>query len=503
MDVRVDRHHEFGRIDERPDAEVGRGAADHPAEEEVHPLARGAVRGRRQEVVERFRSAGADQRADEAGQRWTDVAIRIVVADAEKLAERAVLADGRGDARQERNQFRRLVETMGEAGESSLAFRGIERVQVRIRRRRHPIEHAADVRDDDVGAAVGEGGGEQGRPLPGRADRRSGGRVAADRARSWRRRTCPRARPAAGAASPRERAFSACRAKRRNPLQHSSSKVRTSVHRSGGKVMRAIRRLLCVSFVLSSLVAPLHAAVVGAVINIDGKAVTGAKVSLFAPELIAAQGPRLMSAEPQRKPLATVTTDSGGKFTLDVPKDQTVVDVRIDAAGYAPAGIRYLSDDDAGAMLLTQAPMVRGTITANGKPVANATVAIFGGAEYTTKTDADGHYSAPDPSKWAFRAIVLHPDYAITEEQLGPNGTKKKGPDFSVTAGVPIAGRVVAKTARRRSRTRSSFSMAGRRGSRPLTERSQSLTRARSGSWLGRASAIASLSARIRLPQRI
>jgi uncharacterized GH25 family protein len=207
--------------------------------------------------------------------------------------------------------------------------------------------------------------------------------------------------------------------------------------------MPAFRRLLCASFVLS-FVASLHAAVTGVAINIDGKPVSGAKVSLFAPELIASQGPRLMSADPQRKPLTTVTTDSGGKFTIDVPKDQTVVDVRIDAPGYAPAAVRLLSDDDAGAMLLTQAPMVRGTITANAKPVANATVALFGGAEFTTKTDADGHYSAPDPTKWAFRVIVIHPDYAITEEQLGPAGTKK-GPDFSLTAGVPIGGRVVSE----------------------------------------------------------
>ena len=133
--------------------------------------------------------------------------------------------------------------------------------------------------------------------------------------------------------------------------------------------MPAIRRLLCVSFVLWFAVS-LHAAVTGVAINIDGKPVSGAKVSLFAPELIAATGPRLMSADPQRKPLATMTTDSGGKFTFDVPKDQPVVDVRIDAPGYAPAGVRLLADDDAGAMLLTQAPTVRGTITAGGKPVA-------------------------------------------------------------------------------------------------------------------------------------
>jgi hypothetical protein len=214
--------------------------------------------------------------------------------------------------------------------------------------------------------------------------------------------------------------------------------------------MRAIRRLLCVSFVLSSLVAPLRAAVVGTVINIDGKAITGAKVSLFAPELVAAQGLRLTSAEPLRKPLATVTTDSGGRFSLDVPKEQPVVDVRVDASGYAPLSGRYVADDDAGAILLTQASSVRGTITANGKPVANATVALYGNGgnggngEYTTKTDADGHYSAPDPSKWAFRAIVLHPDYAVFDELIGPNATKK-GPDFTLTTGVAVTGRVVGE----------------------------------------------------------
>src|SRR5437763_13453383 len=125
--------------------------------------------------------------------------------------------------------------------------------------------------------------------------------------------------------------------------------------------MSTIRRLFCVAFVVSAFVAPLRAAVVGTVINIDGKGISGATVSLFAPELIAAQGPRLLSAEPKRKPLATVTTDSGGRFSLDVPKEQSVVDVRIEAAGYAPAGGRYTADDDAGAILLNQAAAVRGT----------------------------------------------------------------------------------------------------------------------------------------------
>ncbi|HSY47283.1 MAG TPA: carboxypeptidase regulatory-like domain-containing protein [Thermoanaerobaculia bacterium] len=208
--------------------------------------------------------------------------------------------------------------------------------------------------------------------------------------------------------------------------------------------MSAIRRLLCISIVLSSFVAPVRAAVIGTVINIDGKAVAGAKVSLYAPELIAAQGPRMLLAEPQRKALLTATSDSGGKFSLDVPKDQTVVDVRIEAAGYGPSSVRAVSDDDLGAILLPQAASVHGTVTASGKPVANATVILLGGAEYITTTDAAGHYTAPDPSKWAARILLIHPDYAVVEELIGPAGTKK-GPDFSMTTGVAVTGRVVAE----------------------------------------------------------
>jgi uncharacterized GH25 family protein len=208
--------------------------------------------------------------------------------------------------------------------------------------------------------------------------------------------------------------------------------------------MRTIRQLLCIPVVLSSFVAPLRAAVIGTVINIDGKAISGAKVSLFGPELISAQGPRMLAAEPQRKALLTSTSDSSGRFSLDVPKDQTIVDVRVEAAGYAPGSIRGVADDDLGAMLLTQAGPVRGTVTANGKPVANATVVILGGAEYVTKTDADGHYTAPDPSKWAARIYVVHSDFAMGEETFGQPGSKP-ALDFTLTAGLTLSGRVVAE----------------------------------------------------------
>ena len=206
--------------------------------------------------------------------------------------------------------------------------------------------------------------------------------------------------------------------------------------------MRAIRLLLWVLSVLS-FIAPLDGAVIGTVINIDGKPLPGAKVSLFSPELIAAQRSRLLSAEPQRTPLATVLTDSNGRFSIGVPKEHPVADLRVEASGYAPMAGWFAADEDAGALLMTQASPVRGTITANGKPAANATVVILGATEYTTKTDAEGHYSAPDPSKWASRVLVLHPDFALVDEPVLPFGAKKNA-DFTMTAGVVVSGRVVS-----------------------------------------------------------
>src|SRR5438270_2496616 len=89
--------------------------------------------------------------------------------------------------------------------------------------------------------------------------------------------------------------------------------------------------------------------------------------------------------------------------------------------------------------------MQRGTITANGKPVAGASVVWMGSAtDYLLKTDAEGHYSVPDPSKWANRLIVVHPDHAMVDDvALGPRMTPKL--DRILTAGSTITGRVLAE----------------------------------------------------------
>jgi uncharacterized GH25 family protein len=206
-----------------------------------------------------------------------------------------------------------------------------------------------------------------------------------------------------------------------------------------------MRARLLFALLLLIVALPLTASITGVVITTDGQPVAGAKVSIYAPESIAARRARLVSKTPERAAIATKQTDSKGTFSFDSPKDQPIVDLRVEAAGYAPDAVRLLADDEAGAIALTAAPMQRGTITANGKGVAGATVVWLGNAtDFLAVTDADGHYTVPDPAKWANRMIVLHPDYAVIDNPLGPFRVAPKL-DQALNAGVTVKGRVVAE----------------------------------------------------------
>jgi len=222
--------------------------------------------------------------------------------------------------------------------------------------------------------------------------------------------------------------------------------------------MHIVRRLIAVLFVLGVSV-PTFAAISGTVMNADGQPVVGAKISVFAPETIDARRARYASATPQRTPLVTASTDSTGSFRVETPKDQPAVELTVTANGYAPARTFALADDEAGALVLTAATSKSGTITANGKPLANATVVwAAGNAEFVAVTDAAGKYTVPDPSKWSDRALVIHPDFARFDEVTTSsilrgrrgNGAGRPGAtlegitaDAALAAGVTIKGKVV------------------------------------------------------------
>src|SRR5438132_981115 len=221
-------------------------------------------------------------------------------------------------------------------------------------------------------------------------------------------------------------------------IQHKPGVIRNLDDLEPGMRMRLLSALI---FLITF---PLSASITGVVINIDGQPIAGAKVSIYAPETVAARSVRLFSKTPERTALATKQTDSKGAFSFDSPKGQAVVDLGIEASGFAPEAIRLLADDDAGAFALAAAPMKRGTIIANGKPVASATVVWLGNAtDFLTTTDADGHYTVPDPSKWANRLIVIHPDYAVLDDVTNLRTTQKV--DQALSAGTAIKGRVLAE----------------------------------------------------------
>ena len=203
-------------------------------------------------------------------------------------------------------------------------------------------------------------------------------------------------------------------------------------------------RRLATALLLSLAALPLHAAITGTLVNADGHAVAGAKVSIFALELPEAALARLTSASPERTPIAATTSDGKGKFSIPSPKEP-VVTLSVAAPGIAPISLPTDRDDELGAILLSAAPMKQARITAAGKPVAGATVIVRGRGEFVAVTDAEGKYSAPDPSRWADRIIVRHPDFATINE--GPRGPDARSLDLNRTLepGVAVSGRVVGE----------------------------------------------------------
>ncbi|HVE72349.1 MAG TPA: carboxypeptidase regulatory-like domain-containing protein [Thermoanaerobaculia bacterium] len=201
-----------------------------------------------------------------------------------------------------------------------------------------------------------------------------------------------------------------------------------------------------VALLLSLLSLPSLAAITGTVMNADGQPVAGARVFIHAIETPNGRRERLLTASPQLVALAETKTGSKGEFSLPSPKEP-VVDLRIEMRGYEPESRRVEKDEEAGAITIAAREMKPGTITAGGKPVADATVVInYGGAEYVVRTDAQGKYEAPDLRRG--RSIsVLHPGFAIDDENFMMMGGSSVSPSEltrTLSTGTPLNGTVVA-----------------------------------------------------------
>lgn len=202
------------------------------------------------------------------------------------------------------------------------------------------------------------------------------------------------------------------------------------------------RRLLTLFTLLAASTAA-HASITATVLDENGKPLAGARARAYAREDNASTKRRLLSNDPEAKPVATATSAEDGKLTVDV-KGAPVVRLVIDAQGRAVQTVDVSDGDDAGGVVLPASAGQKGHITSGGKGVANALVAI--GQWYVTHTDAQGTYDAPALANGSERLVVIHPDYAIADSSVASFEAMRRRNllDVSLSKGAAISGRVLA-----------------------------------------------------------
>lgn len=209
-------------------------------------------------------------------------------------------------------------------------------------------------------------------------------------------------------------------------------------------------RVSVVLAVLCLVVTSAFAEITGTVMTGDGEPIAGAQVVIRAYETVEARRGRLVSEAPEPVVLAEGRTDAKGAFALESPK-QAAVGLHVLASGYGPESRRVERDGEVSAIVMQKGVAGRGTITSgDGKPVANATVAIHyndGQFDYVTRTNAEGRYEAPDPKR-ASSIAVLHPDYAIDAKTAADAPLTERDLTRTLVAGTKVTGRVVGADGR-------------------------------------------------------
>jgi protocatechuate 3,4-dioxygenase beta subunit len=206
------------------------------------------------------------------------------------------------------------------------------------------------------------------------------------------------------------------------------------------------------AFLLSILVlasASLAAATTGALVDRDGRPVAGATVRALPFETEEALASRLASLDPPPEALAAATSDSRGRFSLDI--DVPYFRVAVEADGFAPVVDRAERNELMGALLLEPAERVTITVEGEGKPVPGALV-IANGQE--ARTGDEGKASIVLPKEGFTTLVVRHPDWApytrssARASQLPKTISLSRGVavrgSVETAAGEPVAGAAIS-----------------------------------------------------------
>jgi hypothetical protein len=177
--------------------------------------------------------------------------------------------------------------------------------------------------------------------------------------------------------------------------------------------------------------------------------VAQAQISVFALEGSREQIERIASANPQRKALAQSSSDEKGAFTID-PGKESVIDLQVEAAGFAPSFTTIESNETGLTIALTPAEAKPGIVRLNGKPLAGALIVLTArGSEFQAlpsslllRSGSDGKFEVADPALWAGSIFVRSPEAAPLSRTFDPK-TKRVDLDFNLLPGVSVSGSVV------------------------------------------------------------
>jgi protocatechuate 3,4-dioxygenase beta subunit len=169
--------------------------------------------------------------------------------------------------------------------------------------------------------------------------------------------------------------------------------------------------LASLTLCLALIPASAFGAVRGVVFDAQGEPIAKARITAHRGEAAVAQRMRLLHGE-ERAALGTAATDESGAFAIDA-KFAGVVELFIQADGFAPGSQWVLAGNENVFVTLNPAAMRTGHVTANGKPVADALVIGYQRSDvWKTRTKSDGTYTIPDPKGWCSLLVILHPDFA-------------------------------------------------------------------------------------------
>lgn len=205
--------------------------------------------------------------------------------------------------------------------------------------------------------------------------------------------------------------------------------------------MHAFLRRFLLAFVLLLQGPLLLGATRGVVVDTHGQPVAGARVTAHRWELPIEARRRVLAALP-RSELASATTDERGLFALDTDA-AGILELHIERDGFAPREELVLAGEEQ-VVDLSRAENLTGRVTAQGKPVSKALVIAYvdGSVVWTTRTDASGRYTIPDPKRWTSWLMFVHPDFA----PLRREDTAQL--DAALQPGATVSGSVVDRSGR-------------------------------------------------------